>query len=194
MKDSVRKALINQINMEFNAGYLYMIMSVCAENKGFYGFSKLLKHASNEEFEHGNLIIEFLGEGATFLDIKAPEKQHWIDVKEMLEDALLLELSVKKHLSDIYGLSINERDIKTAQFLKKLTMNQMDEIKELKGIITKVKKSDFAQLSELDSEYMETLDEVDEDPIEISFSKNKGIDVRSVLMYRGLNYPRRWVL
>ena len=60
MKNSIQKAINNQIKEEIYSSYLYLSMSSYAKSKGFDGFSNWFFVQSKEEMDHAMGFFNFL--------------------------------------------------------------------------------------------------------------------------------------
>lgn len=129
IKESIEKALNNQVNEEFYSSYLYLAMSAFFESKNLTGFAKWMKLQSSEEYLHAEKIYNFIhqkGGVVNLTAIKQP-KTKWESVVEVFEDTYKHEQHISSSINDIVDLALKEKDHATAAFLQWFVNEQVEE-------------------------------------------------------------------
>ncbi|MDR2124669.1 MAG: ferritin [Desulfovibrio sp.] len=141
LKDSVVKALSDQVNTEYYSAYLYLAMSASADRMGFKGVANWLFVQAREETAHGtHLYQHLLGRGATpfFADIKAPETAY-AGIREIFEKVLAHERHVTELINGIASLAVREDDHATYNFIMWYVNEQVEEEASAEEILTKIR-------------------------------------------------------
>jgi ferritin len=141
LKDSVAKALSDQVNAEYYSAYLYLAMSACADRMGFKGVANWLFVQAQEETAHGTHLYQHLLErGATpvFADIKAPVASY-AGIKEIFEKVLSHERHVTELINGIASLAMHENDHATYNFIMWYVNEQVEEESSAEEILTKIR-------------------------------------------------------
>ncbi|KAL1455033.1 hypothetical protein WDU94_009154 [Cyamophila willieti] len=136
-----------QINLELYASYVYLSMSAHFNRDvvALHGISKFFKHASEEESEHAQKLIDYLNKrGGTLklADVKAPARQEGGNpTEEAFSHALQLEKDVNQALLDLHLLASGHNDANFADFLEsEFLQEQVDSIKTLADLLTNVRR------------------------------------------------------
>ena len=138
---SMQKAINNQINDEFNAGYLYLSMSAYCESIGFQGFAKWLRKQSAEEVEHAMRLIGYMNDQNTKVvlqQIYEPEKTFG-SLTDMMEQALLHEQEISDAIYLLYGQAGEEEDYTTQNFLDWFIEEQLEEEKTVGDVVEQLR-------------------------------------------------------
>jgi ferritin len=129
IKDSLVKALNDQVNAEYYSAYLYLAMSAYADRLGYKGIANWLFVQAQEELAHGIHIYQHLLERSaapSFRDIKAPDASYG-SLKEVFEKVLAHERHVTELISQIASLALNEKDHITYNFIQWYVNEQVEE-------------------------------------------------------------------
>jgi ferritin len=140
IKDSIAKALSEQVNAEYYSAYLYLAMSAYADRAGYKGFANWLFVQAQEEMAHGTHIYQhILGRGASpsFGNIKAPEASFG-SIKEVFEKTLGHERYVTELISKIATLAQEEKDHATYNFILWYVNEQIEEEATADEILSKI--------------------------------------------------------
>ncbi len=141
LKDSISKALSDQVNAEFYSAYLYLAMSSYSDRIGFKGFAQWLFVQYQEETSHATHMYQYiLGRGANpeFPSIEAPP-QDWVDTKDIFEKVLEHEQYVTSRINDIASLAMLEKDHATYQFIQWYVNEQVEEEDTASDILQKLR-------------------------------------------------------
>ena len=125
----MRDALNAQINAEFWSAYLYLSMSLDAENKGLKGIAHWFHKQYEEENEHAFKFIHYLQEQLSDVELKAVAKVQlkWESALGMFKDTLSHEKEVTKMIHKLFELAQEEKDYATAGFLQYFIREQVEE-------------------------------------------------------------------
>lgn len=129
IKDSLVKALNDQLNAEYYSAYLYLTMSAYADRLGYKGIANWLFVQAREEMAHGTHIYQHLlerGTAPSFQDIKAPQVSYG-SLKEVFERILAHERQVTERISQIASLALTEKDHITYNFILGYITEQIEE-------------------------------------------------------------------
>lgn len=140
-------ALNDQVNLELTASQVYLSMAshFSRDNVALPGLAKFFKHASHEEREHAEMLIEYQnlrGGRMTWKDVKvAAVCNQEITAVGALETALELELSVYRSLIKLHKIADEAGDAQMTDFLEgNFLKEQVEGQKELADMITQLKR------------------------------------------------------
>jgi ferritin len=137
----MEKALNKQINAEFYSSYLYLAMAGYLETQNLPGFANWMYVQSQEEWEHGMKILNYINEqsGTVKLEtIEAPEVS-WKSPLDVFETAYAHEQLVTSKINDLVSLSNDEKDYATHIFLHWFVTEQVEEEASALAIVEKLK-------------------------------------------------------
>jgi ferritin len=129
IKDTLAKALNDQVNAEYYSAYLYLSMSAYADQAGYKGIANWLRVQAKEEMAHGVHIYEYLlerGAVPVFSDVKAPPASYG-SLKEVFEKVLAHERHVTELINRIASLAVSEGDHAGYQFILWYVNEQVEE-------------------------------------------------------------------
>ncbi|MBO6256893.1 ferritin [bacterium] len=156
INDKVKEILNEQINKEFYSAYLYLSMGAYLSDVGLYGFSKWMEIQSREEIDHGMILFNYILKRKAKVELKslgAPELS-FNGVEDIFNKAYEHERSITSAIDCIAGLTENECDLATRNFIDWYLKEQIEEEDNVLRIISKIKAfgSDKASLYLLDKE------------------------------------------
>lgn len=140
IKDSVAKALSEQVNAEYYSAYLYLAMSAYADRAGYKGFANWLFVQAQEEMAHGTHIYQHIlerGAAPSFADIKTPDASFG-NIKEVFEKTLAHERYVTELIGKIATLAQDEKDHATYNFILWYVNEQIEEEATADEILSKI--------------------------------------------------------
>lgn len=136
-----------QINWELYASYVYLSMSsyFSRDDVALPGFAKFFRHASDEEREHAQKLMDYQNKrgGRVVLNpIDKPAKDEWGTGLDALTAALELEKTVNQSLLDLHGVATKNEDPQMCDFLEgEYLKEQVEAQKELGDYITQLKRA-----------------------------------------------------
>jgi ferritin len=156
IKDSLAKALSDQINAEYYSAYLYLTMSAYANRCGYKGVENWLFVQAREEMAHGTHIFQHLldrGASPSFADIKAPQAS-FESIKDVFEQVLAHERHVTELINRIATLAFKESDHATDNFITWYVNEQVEEEANADELVGKLRNigDDQSLLYSIDAE------------------------------------------
>jgi ferritin len=140
IKESIVKALSDQVNAEYYSAYLYLAMSAYADRAGYKGIANWLFIQAKEEMAHGTHIYEHIldrGAAPGFADIKVPEIS-FNSIQEVFEKVLSHERHVTSLIDKIATLAEEEKDHATYNFIMWYVNEQIEEEATADAILAKI--------------------------------------------------------
>jgi ferritin len=144
IKESVVKALSEQVNAEYYSAYLYLAMSAHADKAGFKGIANWLFIQAREEMAHGTHLYQHIlerGAAPSFKEIKAPEFS-FTSIKGIFEKVLAHERHVSNLIDAIATLAQKEQDHATYNFILWYVNEQIEEEATADEILAKINLTD----------------------------------------------------
>lgn len=156
IKESVVKALSDQVNAEYYSAYLYLALSAKADRMGLKGVANWLFVQAREEMAHGTHIYQHLlerGASPAFSLIKDPALPDG-GIKEIFAAVLSHERHVTELIGGIASLSMRENDHATYNFILWYVNEQVEEEASADEILQKIGLfgGDIGLLYNLDTE------------------------------------------
>uniref|UniRef100_A0A914YAZ2 Ferritin n=1 Tax=Panagrolaimus superbus TaxID=310955 RepID=A0A914YAZ2_9BILA len=142
----VEAGINRQINIELYASYVYLSMSYYfdRDDVALANVSKWLKHQSEEEREHAQILMKYQntrGGRLVLQNIQKPEKDEWGTALEAFKAALELEKMNNKALIELHDLAGTHNDSQMCDFLEdKFLREQVESIEEIGKMITTLKR------------------------------------------------------
>jgi ferritin len=140
IKDTILDALNKQVKLEGDSSQLYLAMASWAEVQGLEGTAEFLYSHADEERTHMLKLIKFINErgGKAFVpQIEEPE-QDFTTLKEVFTAIFKHECFVSESINEIVGLTLDERDFSTHNFLQWYVSEQIEEEKLARNILDKL--------------------------------------------------------
>jgi ferritin len=140
IKDSLVKALSEQVNAEYYSAYLYLGMSAYTDRTGFKGIANWFFIQAQEEMAHAIHIYRHIlerGAAPSFADIKAPETSYG-SIKEIFEKTLAHERLVTGLINKIATLAQEEKDHASYNFIMWYVNEQTEEEAAADEILAKI--------------------------------------------------------
>lgn len=140
MNPIIEKALNEQIQKEEYSSRLYLAMAIWCEANGFPGASAFLYEHADEERMHMMKLVRFVNDrgGKTqLLEVKVPPQEYksLLDIfKQIKEHEEYITASINK----LYGITIDERDYTTGNFLQWYITEQIEEESLVNTILDKI--------------------------------------------------------
>jgi len=156
MKDSMNKALNEQINAELYSSYLYLSMSSYFSSINLSGMATWMRVQAQEEMFHSMKIYDFVNErgGRAIMQAIDQPPADWPSTMAVFENVLAHEQKVTSLINNLVDLSMSERDHATTIFLQWFVTEQVEEEANVSGILNKLKMigNDASSLFALDQE------------------------------------------
>ena len=141
LKKKVEDICNRQIEREGYSSNLYLAMASWAETNGFSGVGAWLYAQANEERIHFLKFIKYINESggkAVIPALKQPGTDYK-SVEDLFREVLKHEEFITASINEIVGLSLEEKDFNTHNFLQWFVMEQVEEEASVRAILDKVK-------------------------------------------------------
>ena len=140
LSKKVEHTLNEQVRIEAESSQIYLAMASWAENKGLAGVSEFLYDQSDEERTHMLKLIKFINERgghAIVTELNSP-KTEYTSLKELFEALYNHELFVSERINNLVGVTLDEKDYSTHNFLQWYVSEQLEEENLAKTILDKI--------------------------------------------------------
>jgi len=138
---TIEKALQQQIALEAYSSAVYLSMASWMDAEGFEGSAAFFYKQSEEERMHMLKIFHFINDNdghAVVPAIKAPPTS-FKDFHSCFKSVLEQEQEVTASIHELVNVSLMERDHAANNFLQWYVSEQMEEEKQVKSILNKLK-------------------------------------------------------
>lgn len=157
LKDSVQKALNDQVKQEFYSAHVYLSMCAWFEDQGLPGFASWMRFQYQEELGHGIKIFDFIvdRDGKVIIEgVEAPPTS-WDTPLAAFESAYENEKAVSASIDELYELAGNEKDHATRVMLQWFITEQVEEEASTKQAVDRLKLAgdDSSALLVLDQQF-----------------------------------------
>lgn len=143
--------LNDQIHEELKASHLYLSMAYyfSRSDVALYGFHKFFKKMSDEERQHGQMLMEYVNKrggtismtpSLTFSHQNKLRSGDWDSALHAMKEAMKLEHHVNRHLKEkVHKCAVDHDDAHLQDFIEGTFLTeQVDSIKQLGDYITKI--------------------------------------------------------
>lgn len=141
LKESILKALNEQINAEQYSALMYLSMSAWFEDKGLPGFANWMYVQYQEELTHANKIFKYVNERSARVELKAIEQMpgEFESVVDVVEKTLDHEQKVTAMIDNLVNIAVEERDHASQSFLQWFVDEQVEEEANVTEILDTLK-------------------------------------------------------
>ncbi|GAA4383367.1 ferritin [Hymenobacter koreensis] len=130
LTQAIQHALNKQIAMEASSSQAYLAMASWAEvQPGLDGVTNFFYQQSDEERVHMLKLIRYVNERGGFALVPALPQPvvTFQSLKRVFEDFLKHEMGVSESINELVGLTLQERDFATHNFLQWYVSEQLEE-------------------------------------------------------------------
>ncbi len=130
-----------QIEREGYSSSLYLAMASWAETNGLSGVAGWMYNQSDEERGHMLRFIKYINERggkAVMPALKKPQTEYK-NVEEVFKEVLKHEEFITASINEIVGLTLEEKDFNTQNFLQWFVMEQVEEEASVRIILDKLR-------------------------------------------------------
>ena len=140
VSDIIEKALNEQIRIEAESSQVYLAMASWAENQGFEGVASFMYAHSDEERMHMLKLVKFVNERGGHAQVSALVKPpvSFGSFKEMFQTLFDHEVMVSQKINDLVGITLDQRDYATHNFLQWYVAEQIEEEALARNILDKI--------------------------------------------------------
>lgn len=137
LNEKIHEALSHQVNAELWSAYLYLSMSIDLEMKGLKGFSHWYYVQSQEEFDHANILINYLisRDSKISMDQILSVPNSWSSPIEILKESLAQEQKVSAKIQELATLASRMEDFATQNCIQWFVNEQVEEEQSLRDLI-----------------------------------------------------------
>ena len=141
INQKVLDALNEQVNKEEFSSRLYLSMAIWCEVKGFPGAAAFLYEHTDEERMHQMKMIHYINErgGITALFALEAPKAEFDSLEDVFAQVLAHEEFITSSINELYGLTVEEKDYTTGNFLQWYITEQVEEESTMRTILDKIK-------------------------------------------------------
>jgi ferritin len=142
MKESMHKALNEQIKLEMESSYLYLAMAAYFHGAGMDGMAQWMKAQSEEEMGHAMKIFGHLVDRNARVELAGlnQHQKEWASPLEVFEDAYRHELFITAKIHGLVKLAGEEQDYAAAAMLQWFVTEQVEEEASTLKIVDTLKK------------------------------------------------------
>ena len=137
LSKKLHDALNAQINAELWSAYLYLSMSLDAENKGFQGVANWFYIQFREEQDHARIFMNYLlsRDAEVKLSPIAEVRTSWASPLDMFKDTLEHEKKVTAMIHNLAAIAAEDRDFASSNKLVWFIDEQIEEEENARGMI-----------------------------------------------------------
>jgi len=140
MNSKIETSINEQIKKEEFSSRLYLAMAIWCEVNGFPGAAAFLYAHTEEERMHQMKMIHFLNDRAgnsQLSDLEKPQSNYQ-SLQDVFTRVLEHERYITESINDLYGLTIDEKDYTTGNFLQWFITEQVEEESLMSTILDKI--------------------------------------------------------
>lgn len=137
ISEKLQQAINDQIKAEEHSSRLYMAMASWCETNGYPGAAKFLYTHSDEERMHMLKFVHFLNDRGGHSVLKELEQPtfEFKSLHHIFEEVLKHEKYITARINNLVGLSMEEKDFTTANFLQWFVTEQIEEESVARSIL-----------------------------------------------------------
>jgi len=140
LSTKVLEALNEQIKMEGDSSQVYLAMASWAEVQGFEGISIFMYNQSDEERMHMLKLIKYVNQrgGEACVSATTEPNLDLSNYKTLFKQLLEHEIAVSASINNLVGITLDERDFATHNFLQWYVAEQIEEEATARYILDKI--------------------------------------------------------
>ena len=141
-------ALNAQINAELWSAYLYLSMSMDAENKGLKGVANWFFVQFREEQDHARILMNYINSRDAKVVLKPIEEvcTEWTSPLDMFKDTLEHEKVVTSMINNLAAIAAEDKDFASSNMLVWFVDEQVEEEQNAQDIIDSLKMVDDSKM------------------------------------------------
>lgn len=136
----VEKAVNEQIKKEEFSSRLYLAMAIWCEVNGYPGAASFLYKHTEEERMHQMKLVHYVndrGGKACLFDIEKPSDDYR-SLLDLFQKVMEHEKYITNSINELYGLTVEEKDYTTGNFLQWYITEQIEEESTFRNILDKI--------------------------------------------------------
>lgn len=137
ISEKLKQGIIDQIKAEEHSSRIYMAMASWCETNGYPGAAKFLYTHSDEERMHMLKFVHFLndrGGHSLLMDLEQPANE-FKSLHHVFEEVYKHEQYISARINNLVGMSMEDRDYTTANFLQWFVTEQIEEESVARSIL-----------------------------------------------------------
>ena len=136
----IQDALNRQIKVEGDSSQIYLAMASWAEVQGFEGISTFMFAQSEEERLHMLKLVKYINQrgGQAKISGTVEPVLDLSSYKVLFKQLLEHEIKVSESINDLVGISLDQRDYATHNFLQWYVAEQIEEEANARYILDKI--------------------------------------------------------
>ena len=136
----VETALNVQIKKEEHSSRLYLSMAIWCEVNGYPGAAAFLYEHTDEERLHQMKFVHYLNDrgGKSVLFALEQPEGNYKSLKDVFEQVLEHEEYITESINNLYGLTVEEKEYTTGNFLQWYITEQIEEESLMRTILDKI--------------------------------------------------------
>ena len=133
----LQNAINAQINAELWSAYLYLAMSLDAENKGYKGVANWFFIQFKEEQDHARIFMNYLNSVDAKVELLPidPVPSSWNSVLDMFKQTLEHEKKVSSLIRNLADIAVDDRDHASSNRLAWFIDEQVEEEESARDMI-----------------------------------------------------------
>ncbi len=137
LSPKLHAAINEQINAELWSAYLYLSMSLDAENKGLKGVANWFYIQWQEEQDHARILMNYLNSRDCKVSLKpiAEVKTEWASPLEMFQETLKHEKVVTGLINNLAAIATEDKDFASSNMLVWFIDEQIEEEESARDMI-----------------------------------------------------------
>jgi len=140
LNKKVEKAINEQIKKEEFSSRLYLAMAIWCEVNGYPGAAAFLYKHTEEERMHQLKLVHYVndrGGKACLFDIEKPSGDY-SSLLDLFQKVMEHEEFITQSINELYGLTVEEKDYTTGNFLQWYITEQIEEESTFRNILDKI--------------------------------------------------------
>lgn len=137
ISEKLHNGINEQINAEMWSAYLYLAMSMDAENKGYKGVANWFFIQYREELDHARIFMNYLNARDCKVELApiAAVPANWDSVLDMFVQTLEHEKKVTELINNLAAIAHDDRDFASSNRLNWFINEQVEEEETARGMI-----------------------------------------------------------
>lgn len=137
LSKKLEEAINAQVNRELWSAYLYLSMSLDAENKGFKGIANWFFVQFREEQDHAKILMNHLNTRGSKVVLKPIEavQTTWESIHATFKDSLEQEKKVTAFIHELTQMAIDDHDFAALNMLNWFVDEQVEEEEQVTDIL-----------------------------------------------------------
>ena len=138
LSKNLHEAINAQINAELWSAYLYLAMSMDAEDKGYKGVANWFYVQYREEQDHARILMNYLNTREAKVELRPIDAvpAAWESVEAMFRQTLKHEKVVTAMINNLVSIAREDQDFASMNRLVWFVDEQIEEEESARGMIT----------------------------------------------------------